>query len=120
MYGFTGVEQSVTIGKRLFSALYHKHCCVYFNVETQWEKPDALQQANTTEQTAASSEEQTAYLQASTGASSEGDTTIAGVKRSSGDDNGDIDGGSEVKKPYDGRGYCRGGAYGSWSVVTVR
>ena len=88
-----------------------------FIVETQWEKPDALQQANTTEQTAASSEEQTAYQQASTGASSAGDTTTAGVKRSSNDD---TDGGSEVKKPYDGRGYCRGGAYGSWTVVAVR
>ena len=48
-------------------------------------------------------EEQTPYQQAATGisnASSEGDTT---VKRFSNDD---TDGGSEVNKPYDGRGYC--------------
>ena len=51
------------------------------------------------------------------GASREGDTTMAGVKRFSNDD---TDGGSEVKKPYDGRGYCLAGAYGSWTVVAVR
>ena len=92
---------------------------VYFNTETQWEKPDSLQQANSSEQTAASSEEQTTY-QYMTTASSEGDTGTAGVKRSSSDDNSTSDGDSEVKRPYDGRGHCRGGAYGSWTVVTVR
>ena len=59
--------------------------------------------------------------QYTTTASSEGDTgTAVGVKRSSSDNNNMSDGGSEVKRPYDGRGYCRGGAYGSWTVVTIR
>ena len=92
---------------------------VYFNTETQWEKLDSLQQANSSEQTATSSEEQMTY-QYTTTASSEGDTGTAGVKRSSSVDNSTSDGGSEVKRPYDERGYCQGGAYGSWTVVTVR
>ena len=76
---------------------------VYFNTETQWEKPDGLQQANSSEQTATSSEEQMTY-QCTTTASIEGDTgTDAGVKRSSSDDNSTSDRGSEVKRPYDGR-----------------
>jgi len=87
-------------------------------VETQWEKPDTLQQATVSEQTTASSEEHTAYQQASN--TSEGDSVTAGVKRSSGDDDSSADGGSEIKRPYSGRGYCRGGAYGSWTVVAER
>ena len=86
---------------------------------TQWEQPDSLQQTNTSEQTAGSGEEQTCQ-QATTFSSEIDNTTTAGVKRSSSDDNSATDGGSEVKKPYDGRGYCQGGAYGSWTVVAVR
>ena len=104
-------------------------CCtcglqLYFyllnSTETQWEKPDSLQLANSSEKTATSSEEQMTY-QYTTTASSEGDTgTAAGVKRSSSDDNSTSNSGSEVKRPYDWRGYCRGGVYGSWTIVTVR
>ena len=97
------------------------YICVCYNVVTQWEKPDTLQQANTAEQTVASSEEQTVYQQANTRTvSSEGDAAIAGVKRSSSDDSSSTNDNNEVKKAYDGRGYCRGGAYGSWTVLAVR
>ena len=76
---------------------------------------------NISEQATASSEGHTTHQQASSSDNSEGDSvTAAGVKRSSSDKNSNADSGSEVKRSYDGGGYCQGEAYGSWTVVAVR
>ena len=70
-------------------------------------KLNSLQQANNSEQTATSSEEQMT-CQYTTTVSSEGDTgtCTAGMKRSSSNDNNRSNRGSEVRRPYDERGYC--------------